>query len=254
MLGMENILLFSLIIMRISGFILFNPILGRRNIPGLVRSGIIIALSMIILTTKQYPPVEVQTTIEYAVLLLKEFFAGYVLGLVVNLFLYIIILAGEIMDYQMGLGMAKIYDVQSNSSLALSATYYNILFMLLFFVSDAHIAMIQMLLHSGELLPYGSIVFQESVSSAILQIFCDCTVFAVRLAMPILAAEIFLEIGVGILMKTIPQINVFIVNIQAKLLLGLLLMILMFTPITEFLDNCIIMMFDALQQFVQLLS
>ena len=114
MLGMENILLFSLIIMRISGFILFNPILGRRNIPGLVRSGIIIALSMIILTTKQYPPVEVQTTIEYAVLLLKEFFAGYVLGLVVNLFLYIIILAGETIDHQMGLSMAKIYDIQSN--------------------------------------------------------------------------------------------------------------------------------------------
>lgn len=252
MLGMENILLFSLIIMRISGFILFNPILGRRNIPGLVRGGIIIVLSMILLTTKQYPPVEAQTTIEYAVLLLKEFFVGYALGLVVNLFLYIVILAGETIDHQMGLSMAKIYDVQSNSSLALSTTYYNILFMLLFFVSDAHVAMLQMLLNSGEILPYGSIVFQESVSTAILQIFSDCTVFAVKMSLPILAAEIFLEIGVGILMKTIPQINVFIVNIQAKLILGLLMMILMFTPLSEFLEDCIAMMFDALQQLMQL--
>lgn len=253
MLGMENILLFSLIIMRISGFILFNPILGRRNIPGLVRGGIIIVLSMIILTTKQYPSVEVQTTIEYAVLLLKEFFIGYIIGFIINLFLYIVILAGEIIDYQLGLAMAKIYDVQSNSSLALSTTYYNILFVLLFFVSDAHVAMLQMLLNSGNILPYGSISINTEISTAILQIFSDCTVFAVKMAMPILAAEIFLEIGVGILMKTIPQINVFIVNIQAKLILGLLLMVLMFTPVSEFLENCIVSMFDAIQQVIQLI-
>lgn len=252
MLGMQNILLFSLIIMRISGFILFNPILGRKNVPGLVRGGIIIVLSMILLTVKQYPAVEAQTAIEYAVLLLKEFFIGYILGFVVNLFLYIVILAGEIIDYQLGLAMAKIYDVQSNSSLALSTTYYNIFFILLFFVSDAHLAMLQMLLNSGDILPYGSIAITTEVSTAVLQIFSDCTVFAVKMAMPILAAEIFLEIGVGILMKTIPQINVFIVNIQAKLILGLVLMLLMFTPIAEFLENCIAMMFDALQQLMQL--
>lgn len=253
MLGMDNILLFSLIVMRISGCILFQPILGRRNIPGLVKGGIILVLSMILITSQQYPSVEAVNTIEYVFLLLKELFVGFTLGFIVNLFLYIIILAGELIDFQMGLSMSKIYDAQSNSSIALSSTFYNILFVLLFFVSDAHLALIQMFLNSGQMIPYGALHITEQLSVVILQIFSDCTILAVKFAMPLFAVELLFEIGVGILMKTIPQINVFIINIQVKIMVGIVIMILMFSPMSQFLDNCIIWMFDAIRQVMELM-
>lgn len=134
MFEMNNILLFSLIAMRISGFILFNPILGRRNIPAIVKAGIILVLSYIVIAQDTSDIVEAENTIVYAVLLLKEFGVGLVIGTITNLFLYIIILSGEVMDLQLGLSMSKIYDAQSNISLSLTSTFFNILFMLLFLV------------------------------------------------------------------------------------------------------------------------
>lgn len=71
MFGMNNILLFSLIAMRVSGFILFNPILGRKNIPAIVKTGIILALSFIIISYEINEPVEAENAVVYALLLIK---------------------------------------------------------------------------------------------------------------------------------------------------------------------------------------
>ena len=247
---MNNILLFSLIIMRISGFILFNPIFGRRNIPNIIKAGIILLMSFIIISYQFNETVIVDTVIEYSLLLVKEFFCGFAIGTVVNLFLYIIILGGEIIDFQMGTSMSKVFDVQSNSSLALSSTFFNILFVLLFFSSDAHLILIRIFLNSNEIVPYGNISINQELSSAILTVFRDCTVLAVKLSMPIMAAEMIGEIGVGILMKTIPQINVFVVNIQTKILVGLILLILLFSPMSQFIENCIELMFKSIQDIL----
>ncbi len=253
MFGMNNILLFSLIAMRVSGFILFNPILGRQNIPAVVKTGIILALSFIIISYKPYETVTAANTVEYAVLLIKELGCGFAIGIVTNMFLYVIILSGEVMDLQIGLSMSKIYDAQSNISLSLTATFFNLLFMLLFFTSNAHLALIRLFINSGDIVPYGSIVFDNVLSSAVLTVFCDCTVFAIKFAMPVMASEILAEVGVGIMMKAIPQIDVFSVNIQAKVLLGIVLLFVMFTPMSEFIENLIELMFQRIQEVLSLM-
>ena len=67
------------------------------------------------------------------------------------------------------------------------------------------------------------------------------------------AAEVLTEIGVGIMMKAIPQIDVFSVNIQAKVILGIVLLFLMFTPMSEFIENLIELMFQRLQEVLSLM-
>lgn len=68
-----------------------------------------------------------------------------------------------------------------------------------------------------------------------LMLFLACMLLAVKLAMPILAAELLGEVGMGVLMKAIPQINAFVINIELKVIIGLLLFFLLLTPINEFL-------------------
>lgn len=68
-----------------------------------------------------------------------------------------------------------------------------------------------------------------------LELFLACMLLAVKLAMPILAAELLGEVGMGVLMKAIPQINAFVINIELKVIIGLLLFFLLLTPINEFL-------------------
>ncbi len=250
----ENFVFFSFVLMRMSGFVLLNPIFGRKNIPSLVKSGLILALAMIVFTSLPQQQMELSGMFEYAVLLIKEFAAGGAVGFVISLFLYVIIFAGEVIDMQLGMSMSKIFDAQSNASIALSATYYNILFMFLFFAMDAHLAIIHILLYSAEVVPYGQVVLGQNVAQGILDTFILCTELALKMAFPIIAIEFLCLVGMGILMRAIPQINVFVVDIQLKIFVGLLVMLLIFSPMADFLNSLVLTMVDSVEEILRLMG
>lgn len=122
--NIAQLTLFSLILMRMSGFILFNPILGRSNIPMRVKSGFIFILTMMVYSFSVEEAFEIGSTIEFMFLLLKEFMAGYVVGLVMHLFFFIVSFAGYVIDYQMGLSMATVYDPQSNAQMPVTGSLF----------------------------------------------------------------------------------------------------------------------------------
>ena len=254
MLEPNRFMFFTLVLMRISGMILFNPILGRRNVPAVVKAGMIMALTIIVSSFYNGAIEQPNTILEYGILLLKEFAIGYIAGFVISLFLYIIILAGEFIDMQLGLSMAKVYDSQSNASISMSATLYNILYMLAFFALNGHIALLHAILTSSEVIPYGEVVFNQAAYQRIWDIFIQCTVLGIQLSFPILAAELICEMGVGILMKTIPQINVFVINIQAKVLIGILILLMMFVPMDDFRRDLIPQTIDSFKEMLQFLK
>lgn len=254
MLEPNRFMFFTLVLMRISGMILFNPILGRRNVPAVVKAGMIMALTIIVSSFYNGAVEQPNTVVEYAVILIKECAVGYVTGFVISLFLYVIILAGEFIDMQLGLSMAKIYDSQSNASISMSATLYNILYTLIFFALNGHIAVLHAILTSSEVVPYGEVVLNQAVYQRIWDIFIQCTILGIQMSFPILAAELICEMGVGILMKTIPQINVFVINIQAKVLIGILILVMMFVPMEEFVRGLIPQTINHFREIIQLLK
>ncbi|EXG83371.1 flagellar biosynthetic protein FliR [Clostridium sp. ASBs410] len=246
-------MLFSLIFMRISGFILLNPILGRRNIPNVVKGGMVMVFTLLFYSFSAAQVPEPVNSIEFAVLLIKEFVMGYVIGFVMDLFLMVITFAGSIIDFQMGLSMATIYDPQSNTQVAITGSLWNIYFILLFFAVDGHLALIKLLIESAEIVPYGQVVLGTKVAWALIEVFAQCIVLAVRFSFPIVAIEFITEIAVGILMKMIPQINVFVVNIQAKLIIGLLMLVFLFSPMSDFMGDVINQMLLTVQSMIRLL-
>lgn len=249
----EQLVLFSFILMRISGCILFNPIFGRKNIPALVKAGMIMVLTYAVFSFSEGTPIFISSYLEYGILLLKEAFVGFVLGMVANFFLYVIIFAGEIIDMQMGISMSKIYDAQSNASIALTATFYNMLFMLLFFSVDGHVTLMRILITTGQIVPYGQITISPEVTYFMVELFSQCTMLAMKFTFPILGIEFLIEVGVGILMRAIPQINVFVVNIQVKIFVGFILMLVLFTPLGEYLLNLITIMLETINHSLTVL-
>lgn len=244
-----------LIIMRMSGFIFLNPIFGRSNIPMIIKNGLVLALSLIVFSYTDFKtPLQIGSVVEFAVMLFKEFIVGFAVGFTVNIFLMIIIYAGEFMDVQMGLSMAKIYDSQSNSSISLSATFYNILFMLLFFAIDGHVAFMKLIISSGEVVPYGFVHIGKDLSVFAISLFINGIVLAVKMALPIIGAEFLSQIGTGILMKTIPQINIFVIDIQMKVFIGLILMLVFFTPMAGYIKSLLLGMTDAIRQIFEVMK
>nr|WP_322101232.1 flagellar biosynthetic protein FliR [Sporofaciens musculi] len=79
----------------------------------------------------------------------------------------------------------------------------------------------KILLTSAEIVPYGGIVLTQGLALKIIDIFLECVSMGVKLALPMIAAEFLVEMGVGILNKVVPQISIFVINIQMKLIVGL---------------------------------
>lgn len=247
-------LLFSLIMMRMAGFVLLNPILGRNSVPIIAKAGFILVLTLLLYSFSQAEAIEVNSPLVYGMLLLKEFVMGYFLGFTMQLFSMVITYAAAIIDFQMGLSMAMIYDEQNNAQIPLSGSVYNVFFMLLFFAADGHLAMMKILLTSSDVVPYGEVAFSSGAFWAILDIFSECIVLAVKFAFPILAAEFIITMGMGILMKMIPQINIFVVQIQVKIILGLVLFLFLFSPMGDALGDLISSMLRHMQDILQLLA
>lgn len=226
--------LFLYILMRMAGFVFFNPILGRQNIPGIVRAGLslVLAVTVVSFTTDTVPVPP--NLLVFAVNLILELALGFLLGVAVQFFFYIPLLAGEIIDTQMGMTMAKTYDAGSEVSMSVTSTLFNVLMLLLFFEANGHVTLLRILLTSGDIVPFGQAVLGQDAANAMAELFISCTLLGVKLALPILAAELMGQVGVGILMKVIPQINVFVINIELKVLLGLFMVLILMTPFSEF--------------------
>ena len=235
MVDWARLYLFELIFMRMSGFLLFNPLLGRSNLPAMVKTGMALVLSILVFGTAGTGVPQPDTLVELAFRLLLELGIGLVLGFVMRVVFSVVQIGGEVIDTQMGMTMAQIYDASSQANLSVTASLLNILLILDFFAENGHYTLMRLLTTSGELVPYGAAALGDGVYAYVIELFLACMLLAVKLAMPILAAELLGEVGMGVLMKAIPQINAFVINIELKVIIGLLLFCLLLTPINEFL-------------------
>ena len=252
MLDWERLTLFFYILTRMSGFVLFSPILGRRGIPGIVRAGMILILAITVTSFTPGGTPMPSHLLVFALNLFWELSIGFLLGFVMQLFFYIPMLAGEIIDTQMGFTMGKIYDAGSQTSMSVTSTLLNIFMFLLFFAANGHHTLLRILLTSGAVVPFGQISIGADASWAVAELFVSCTLLAVKLALPVLAAELMGQGGMGILMKAIPQINVFAINIELKVVIGLVLIMLLITPFSEFLLAAEVQMLSSMQELLRL--
>ena len=244
--------LFLLITARMSGFVLFNPLLSRQNFPGTFRAGFTLLLSAFTYSVeggRGEPPAGV---LSFAGAVMLELTVGFALGMVVNFFFYIPQMAGLAIDTQMGMTMNQIYDSGSRSNMSVTGTLLNTLMILLFFAGNGHHTLLRIMITSSEIVGYGSVSIGHDLTNLALELFIECTVLAVKLCMPILAAELMGQLGMGVLMKVIPQINVFSINIELKVLVGLALLLLLMLPFSEFLLGVEAAMLDELAAVLEL--
>jgi Flagellar biosynthesis pathway, component FliR len=85
----------------------------------------------------------------------------------------------------------------------------------------------------------------------LINMFSLILVYAVKMSLPVLAAELITEIAVGLVMRAVPQIDVFVINIQLKVILGFVIIIIMAPPLASFLEKLILLMFDNINQVFQ---
>ena len=237
-----------------SGAIVFNPIFGRTNYPRAAKGGLIFFLSLMLFVgvdgTLSHQPAGM---IEYGVMLVKELLVGFALGFSMELTFAIIRFSSAVMDNVMGLSMAQVYDPQYNTQMTITSGIYYAFMALIFLATDGHLRLIALFFSSARLVPFGEVVLRPELSELMLEIFKTSITTGFQFAFPLVAMELVTEAAVGILMRMIPQINVFAVNFQIKIMVGLMMLVYLFSPMGSRIYVMLDDMFLYMQRLIMLM-
>lgn len=244
-----NLNVYILVFIRMLSCFFFNPILARQNVPVRVKTVFVLLLTLLVAPNVRSENLDQVDDFLLLLMMMNELIIGILYGFIVQIFVLMLFFAGDVMDYHFGLSMSKVFDPNSNIQASSSGTWLNMFFILYIFASNAHLDMIHVFAMSYELVPLGS--FLNSSAVALFVIDCFQTVFTltIRLIVPFVLMEFLLEAILGILMKLIPQIHIFILNMQLKLIMAFSLLILLSATVATFIDRYMVIMLDRLHMF-----
>lgn len=225
---------FILVLVRMTGLFVTAPIFGRRNVPVYLKIGFSFFLAMILVNTLTVPKPEYFNNIyDYAFLVLKEFLVGVTIGYVSFLVFSAIYLAGQLIDMQTGFSMVSVMDPMSNIQVPVTSNFYFIISMLIFLSINGHHLLIQALFKSYNMIPLGKASFNQNLMNDIIRVFGDIFIIGFKISAPIIAAILITDVALGVISRTMPQLNVFVVGMPLKIILGVLIIYFSIPVFTE---------------------
>jgi flagellar biosynthetic protein FliR len=245
---MNQYLIFLLASCRTAGVIFFNPIFGRNSVPSIVKVGLSLAIAMFAVFELGTTQVIDYSAIEFIGAMLQGFIIGIVIGFIMTLFLSVFQLAGEVIDMQMGLSMASMYDPATKANISVTGNLLTAMYVLIFFISNAHLALFTVVIKSFQVIPLGLGQVSEQVAVFFIELMYYIFIYAVQVAIPILVTEIVSEFAVGILMRLVPNINVFVINIQIKIIIGLVVIFTIIPALASFMTKMNLLMMEKITQ------
>lgn len=251
---LQDVMLYMLVFLRMAGMLFLNPILSRKNIPTQFRIALVLGITLLVAPNIDTAKMVINGDVALVAAMFYELIIGVLLNYVFQIFYYMLFFAGDLLDFQFGLSMAKIFDPGTNIQMSVSGNILNILFIMYFFVTDCHLQFIKIMASSFTLLPVGAMQISDNIAAFGLDLFISVFSLILKLVLPYIAMEFVIEIAMGILMKLIPQIHVFVINIQFKLLLAFILLLVFAQPMSEFIDKYIGSLFLSLEKMISVVA
>lgn len=213
---------FLLVFARITGLFSSAPFFSSRNIPVYVKAGTSLLISYIVFpmvfSTNTFIP---ETFGAYGLLVASEFLLGLIFGFVSYLIFYAAQMAGHLIDLQIGFGIVNVFDPQFGQQIPLIGNFQFILALLVFLVINGHHVLLTALISSFKLVPLTGVIFHPSLADLFIELFAGIFIIAVKISLPVLVALILTDVALGILARTMPQMNIFVVGIPGKLIIGI---------------------------------
>lgn len=233
---------FLAVLVRVMGVMAFAPIFGNAlTVTRRVRLFLGIAVSMAIVGAHPYTPLGYTTFWGYTVILIKELIVGITMGFMANITLTIVNMAGQFIDREMGFSMVSNFDQTFNTETTITAEFYSMLVMIVMLVSNMHYFILSALSDSFELIPLGNVLIDSGkLYDTMISYMTNYFVIALRISIPVLIVIMLLNVILGVLAKTAPQMNMFVIGIQLKIFCGfaVLMIVITFIPnVTDFIYN-----------------
>lgn len=237
-----------LVFIRVASVVAVAPFFSVKDVPRRLKASIAFFLALIVVNTMDYNSVQYNNVWAYCGLALTEAITGILIGMGSMLCLYILNFSGHMIDMEIGFSMVQEMDPTTNVSSTVTSNLYSYIFMLFFLVSDMHYFIIDALYDSYQLIPIGGAKFSGNLYTIMITYITDYFIIGFRIILPIFACILVINIVLGILAKIAPQMNMFVIGMQLKILIGLFLIYIilqLFSGVTDFL-------FEEMQKLTQL--
>lgn len=243
---------FLLILVRISCFVYVAPFFSMQGVPQRVKIGFSIFFAFLIYHGIDHNEVVYNTVWGYAMIVMKEALTGFVIGWGAQICTTVTTFAGSIADMEIGLSMVSLMDPTTREQATFTGVFYQYTFTLFMLISGLYQYLLRALSDTFTLIPINGAVFKtESLMQSVLLFLGDYVTIGFRIILPIFCAMIFLNCVLGVLAKVSPQLNMFAVGMQMKVLVGLAILFLSVRMLPALSDNIFTQMKRMIVSFVE---
>lgn len=225
--SLNNFEYLLLILVRVASFAFTAPIIGHRAVPARTKVGLSFFVSVLLYNIVPHPELQITGVVGYAVRVLQEGITGLIIGYAANICSSIILFAGSVIDMDIGMSMATQFNPDMSTEATISGDFYYYIVMILLILSDMHTYVLRAACDSFYVIPIGGAVFEwNNLMTTMIKYMLDLCIIGFRIFLPVFACIMVLNCILGIMAKVAPQMNMFAVGVQLKLLVGLTVIIL----------------------------
>jgi len=243
-----------LVFIRLTSFFLVAKSLFPKGTPPILKGAIGMILSFAIISGINYQVVlEINNNYMLVYSVVSEIMSGVILGFIANMIFEFIRMAGGYMDIQIGLSMMNILDPSSETTSTPFSNLSYFISMVIFFIIDGHHLLIKCLIQSFKVVNIGqNIVFQDTFS-VVLDAFREYFVVGVKIAIPLVLIIIITDLCMALVSRTVPAINVMILGMPVKMVVGLLTFIALLPIMIKIISYAFNLIPDIIEEMLKVL-
>jgi len=238
---LDQALLLMLVFLRVATALAMMPVFGYRGVALPVKVGLSAFLALLLMPGIQRAAgvnLENAGLLTFIALAVPEIMAGLALGMVCGFIFYGVELAGQVVGIQMGFGIVSVIDPNTEEQISIISQLQYLFAMLIFLTFNGHHFLLEGLAQSFRVIPLSGAHLPAGLVETFVRLSADMFVAAVKIAAPVMAALFLSEVALGIIARTVPQMNIFIVGFPLKIGVGLLALALswpLFTYVLQLL-------------------
>ncbi|MBH9965466.1 flagellar biosynthetic protein FliR [[Bacillus] enclensis] len=246
---------FLLVFVRVSAFFVTMPLFSYRNIPAQHRLAFSLVLSWVMYYTVESKTFEING--QYILLVMKEAMVGLLIGFVAYMIVSAIQIAGGFIDFQMGFAIANVIDPQTGAQSPLMGQYLYTFSLLLLLALNGHHLILDGIFYSYQLIPVDSpwIPFgDENLIDYIIKTFNSMFIIAFQMSIPVVATLFLVDVALGIVARTVPQLNVFVVGFPIKIAVSFIVLFIVMGVMFAVMQQLFEMMFITMRDLMKLIG
>ncbi|HEX2922767.1 MAG TPA: flagellar biosynthetic protein FliR [Chloroflexota bacterium] len=216
--------IFLLVLVRVASMIMVAPVFGARPVPAQVKIGLAVLLTLILVPLQPASAPLMGDWLTTFLAVAKEAIVGFLLGYVATLLFSAVQMAAQVVGVQVGYAFSSTMDPLLMQNSSFLDSFYNYLAVLVFLGLGGHHALISAVSNSFELVPLGQFGGEAIIGNRLVALSSATFGIALKLALPVVGTMLLVDAAFALVVRSVPQMNIFAVGLPVKMVVGVLAM------------------------------